>query len=183
MRIPPFRPEHLTPDQQAVYDAVTGGPRARGPQLFPLTTDDGSLRGPFNALLLAPAIGGALQELGSAIRYRGALDDRSREIAILLVAARWRSEFEQVSHEAIARSLGFDDAQLAGLAREDLRGLSDRERVVADTVRALLDGDLDDDAWRRAEHGLGAPTVFELTTLVGYYSTLALQLRVFRVGV
>jgi hypothetical protein len=29
---------------------------------------------------------------------------------------------------------------------------------------------------------LGADGLFELTTLVGYYSTLALQLRVFRVG-
>jgi 4-carboxymuconolactone decarboxylase len=30
---------------------------------------------------------------------------------------------------------------------------------------------------------LGEDGVFELTTLVGYYATLALQLRVFRVGV
>lgn len=183
MRIPLVRPEELTRDQRAVYDAVAGGPRAEGPQRFPLTADDGSLRGPFNALLLAPAIGGALQELGSAIRYRGTLDDRSREIAILLVAARWESEFEQVSHEAIARSLGFDDAQLAALARDDVSALADRELLVADTVRSLLAGDLDDDAWARAEEGLGAATVFELSTLVGYYSTLALQLRVFRVGV
>jgi len=31
--------------------------------------------------------------------------------------------------------------------------------------------------------GLGEAGVFELTTLVGYYTMLALQLRVFRVGV
>jgi 4-carboxymuconolactone decarboxylase len=29
---------------------------------------------------------------------------------------------------------------------------------------------------------LGTAALFELTTLVGYYATLALQLRVFRVG-
>ena len=47
---------------------------------------------------------------------------------------------------------------------------------------ALLDGDLSDDAWDAASTALGVDGVFELTALVGYYSTLALQLRVFRVG-
>ncbi len=46
---------------------------------------------------------------------------------------------------------------------------------------ALLDGDLDDDLWDEASTTLGAEVVFELTVLVGYYATLALQLRVFRV--
>ena len=47
---------------------------------------------------------------------------------------------------------------------------------------SLLDGDLDDERWAEASASLGAAVVFELTTLVGYYATLALQLRVFRVG-
>ena len=50
-------------------------------------------------------------------------------------------------------------------------------------MRALvLAGDLDDDAYAGAVAELGEAGVFELTTLVGYYATLALQLRVFRVG-
>ena len=36
---------------------IAAGPRSQGPQLFPLTDDDGALRGPFNAFLLAPALG------------------------------------------------------------------------------------------------------------------------------
>ncbi len=47
-------------------------------------------------------------------------------------------------------------------------------------VQALLEGDLDDDAWASDGAAVGARTVFELTTLVGYYRTLALQLRAFR---
>jgi 4-carboxymuconolactone decarboxylase len=50
-------------------------------------------------------------------------------------------------------------------------------------VRALVqDGDLDDGQYAEAVAALGEAGVFELTTLVGYYATLALQLRVFRVG-
>nr|WP_274636121.1 carboxymuconolactone decarboxylase family protein [Microbacterium bovistercoris] len=186
-RIPPHRPADLTAAQRALYDEITGGPRAQGAQHFALTAPDGSLRGPFDALLLSPAAGAALQELGAAIRYRTSLGDRARELAILLVAARWGSAFERESHEAIATAVGFTAAELAATREADAAAFSGAENLVARTVLALLDGahgelgDLDDGLWAEASTELGAPTVFELTTLVGYYSTLALQLRVFRV--
>jgi 4-carboxymuconolactone decarboxylase len=48
-------------------------------------------------------------------------------------------------------------------------------------VEALvLHGDLGDEEYARAVDELGERGVFELTALVGYYATLALQLRVFR---
>ena len=42
-------------------------------------------------------------------------------------------------------------------------------------------GDLDDAEYAEAVGHLGPSGLFELLTLVGYYATLALQLRVFRV--
>ncbi|WP_394554900.1 carboxymuconolactone decarboxylase family protein [Agromyces sp. MMS24-JH15] len=179
-RIPLLPPSRLDEPQRAVYDAVAGGPRAQGVQHFALTDADGALRGPFNAFLLQPAVGGALQELGAAIRYRGLLSDREREIAILLVAAHADSAFERESHEAIARGIGFTDDELRALRNSGPDGFAGREASVAVVTAALLGGDLDDDAWAHAERDLGAAIVFELTTLVGYYSTLAMQLRVFR---
>lgn len=180
-RITPRPPAQLDPDRRALYDAITGGPRANGQQHFALTASDGSLRGPFDAFLLSPKVGEALQRLGAAIRYETALSDRAREIAILLVAARWDSSFERESHEAVARAIGLDDALLRDLRDEGISALDGDEALVARTVIALLDGDLDDTRWNAAASHLGAEGVFELTTLVGYYSTLALQLRVFRV--
>lgn len=181
MRIPRPAPDRLDTEQRDLYDRITGGPRARGVQHFPLTAADGSLNGPFNAFLLAPRVGGALQEVGAAIRYGSTLSDRARELAILLVAARWDSAFERESHEAVARSLGFGEAELSAIRSEDLDPFGAVETVVGSTVIALLDGDLDDDAYETAVAALGPQAIFELTTLVGYYATLALQLRVFRV--
>lgn len=181
-RVQAFTPEALSDEQRALYAAIAGGPRAQGPQHFPLTRPDGSLRGPFNALLLAPALGGALQDVGAAIRYRGALSDRAREIAILLVAAHWDSAFEREAHEAVGAAAGLSDAELGALRRGDAGVFAGDEGLVAAVTAQLLGGDLDDELWDAASVALGEAVVFELTTLVGYYATLALQLRVFRVA-
>jgi 4-carboxymuconolactone decarboxylase len=185
-------PEELDDDQRSVYEAITSGPRARGPQRLRLVDVDGRLEGPFNAFLMQPAIGNRLQALGSAIRFSTSLSDRAREIAILAVAAHWQSEFEQYAHEAIGRSVG-----LSGDELDALRAGADRSvdvpahavwtdpserlllRVVQSSVR---EGDIGDDTYASALDVFGEAGLFEVLTLVGYYATLALQLRVFRVA-
>ena len=173
----------LTEEQRAVYDAIAGGPRAQGPQLFRLVDEQGGLEGPFNAFLLQPRLGQALQALGAAVRYETALSDRVREIAVLVVAAGWDSAFEWYAHEPLARRAGLSSDELAAIRDGRFDALSDEvERLVAGTTEKLVqDGDLADDGYARAVAALGLPGMFELLTLVGYYATLALQLRVFRV--
>jgi 4-carboxymuconolactone decarboxylase len=185
MRLPHPTPDHLDPEQRALYDAIVGGPRATGPQLFELVDAQGRLNGPFGVLLHSPAVGGALQELGTAIRFRSVLSDRLREIAILAVAAHWSSDFEQYAHEPLGRRAGLTDAQVAGLAaREDVVLDDPAEAVGLRLVRALItSGDLSDEEYADGRRLLGDQALVELTALVGYYATLALQLRVFRVGV
>ncbi len=183
MRLAKLRPEELDDDQRAVYDAIAGGPRATG-SAFRLVDDGGGLEGPFNAMLLQPGLGGALQELGSAVRYRTAMTTRAREIAILTVARVWRSEFERYAHEAVAAAAGFTAYELNGLRSGDGSAFPDpADRLILDLATALAErGDLTDDEFASARDALGLPVLFELTTLIGYYSTLALQLRVFRVA-
>lgn len=183
-RLHKLDPAALDDQQREVYDAVAGGPRAAGPQLFRLVDSDGGLEGPFNAFLLQPRLGLALQAVGSAVRYETSLTDRAREIAILVVAVHRDSAFEWHAHEAVGRHVGLSDDELEALREHRYDDLSDAvERVVARTAHLLLEvGDLDDVAYASAVDALGLARVFELLTLVGYYDTLALQLRVFRVG-
>ena len=181
-RIPKLAPSALDAEQRSLYDAIAGGRRAQGPQLFRLADADGRLEGPFNAFLLQPRLGSALQALGASVRYDTGLDDRCREIAILVVAAHWRSDFEWYAHEAVGRAAGLGDAVLAALHEGRHAELAGRESVVARTAAALVTrGDLDDAEYGEAVGHLGPAGLFELLTLVGYYATLALQLRVFRV--
>jgi len=181
-RIPKLEPSSLDDEQRSLYQAIAGGRRAQGPQLFRLADSEGCLEGPFNAFLLQPRLGSALQALGSSVRYDTGLDDRCREIAILVVAAHWRSGFEWYAHEAVGRSVGLGDLEMAAVRTGHHAALAGREAVVARTVAALVArGDLDDAEYREAVGQVGAAGLFELLTLVGYYATLALQLRVFRV--
>jgi len=183
-RLPRLRPADLDDDQRAVYDAVTGGRRARGPQLFRLVDAGGALEGPFNAFLLQPRLGYAVQALGEAVRYETSLSDRAREIAILVTAVAADAAFEWYAHEALGRHAGLTDDELAALRDGRFEAFADEvEQVVAATVHALcVRGDLADDEYQRAADALGSPGVFELLTLTGYYLALAMQLRVFRVS-
>ena len=184
MRLVPFLPADLDAEQRALYDTIAGGPRASGRHAFALTDGAGRLTGPFNAMLTAPALGMALQQVGAAIRYRTTLTPRVREMAILAVAARWDSEFERYAHEPIGRAAGLTGTEIDRLRRGELPELTDpAEHAAMALVRAaVIDGDVDDETYDRAVATIGVRMVFELTTLVGYYATLALQSRVFRVA-
>jgi 4-carboxymuconolactone decarboxylase len=176
-------PSELDPERREVYERIAGGPRAQGPQLFALTDPDGRLQGPFNAMLVSPGVGTGLQELGVAVRYRTSLTDRTREIAILALAAERQSEFEWYAHERVGRHVGLQDEELEALATlaPAPATFDADEAVVYDTVLTLARSrDLNDTAYAAADEQLGAVLLQELITLVGYYDVLALSLRVWR---
>jgi len=82
-------------------------------------------------------------------------------------------------------------ALLAGLTEPEIKalrcgadpGFNDKQEQAAyATVRALVSrSDLDDQEYAVAAAELGEQALVELSALVGYYATLALQLRIFRV--
>jgi 4-carboxymuconolactone decarboxylase len=183
-RLRRLTPGELGADQQDVYDAIAGGDRAKGLQHFPLTAEDGSLNGPFGIMLHAPGVGGSLQELGAAIRYRTSLSARVREIAILMVAAAVESPFERWAHERVGRAAGLTDEELHALAEGTFTSHDAVEQSAAELTALLLAGHaLDEGTYGALQARLGVPAMIELTTLVGYYRTLAALMLVFDVGV
>ena len=177
-RLAALVPEGLSAGQRALYDAILGGPRGPG-----FAAEDGHLAGPFNAMLHHPVIGSPLARLGEALRYEGLLPARGRELAILTVAAAYRSEFEWHAHAPIAEGLGIPAEVLATVRRGARPILDDEaEQAIVDVARAVLERtDLDDAAYARAARMIGEAELVELTTLVGYYGILATQLQLFRV--
>lgn len=183
-RVPGLRPEEMDGDQRKLYESIAGGPRADGP--FRLLDDDGSLLGPFDAMVRAPELGRAVQEVGVQLRFAGALTDREREMVILTVAEVWRSGFEWYAHEAVVRAGELcDESDLAAIAEGSVPpSCTARESAVVDAARELvIDRRIADETYARLENsGLSTAEIVELSVCVGYYAMLAGMLESFDIA-
>ena len=179
-RLPALTPEVLNDEQRALYESIAGSSR-KG--FMAMTENDGGLVGPFNAYLYSPIIGDLLQRLGAAIRAGPHLTRRMQELAILVTAVDADSAFETVSHEQLALSAGLEPEQVQTLlAGREPRIEDPAEQMVWRTAVTLVEkGDLSDEEYDEAVGALGPEKVVDLTTLIGYYRLVALQLRLFRV--
>lgn len=184
-RLPPLSSTVLDDAQRLLYEAVTGGSDGREDAPVRRVDREGRLLGPYNAMLYSPRVGLSLQELGEALRSRISLTPREREIAALVVAAHQRADYAWYAHERTGRRAGLTPREIDILREGRAPLLADaRERVVYEAARQLAaEGDLADALFTEAATILGRAGLVELVTLVGYCSTLALHLRVFRVGV
>ena len=140
MRLAVLSSEEMTAEQVDLYREILGGPRGQGPRAVALSSGAGGLAGPFNAMLYAPAVGHALQELGAAIRFRTQLPPRIREMAILVVAQAWDSGYERASHEPIGREAGLAEPEIEALRVGADPGFADKQEQVAYSVVRALTG-------------------------------------------
>jgi len=175
VRLPRLAPDDLDGEQRDLREQIVGGPRGQGPRLFALEHEDGSLTGPFGVMLHHPVVGAPLQELGTSIRYRTGLTDRTREIAVLAVAAASDSAFERHAHEQVGRSVGLTDDELAALAGQRFTSTDRAEQAAYDLCRRLLAGEpeLGDADYADLVGVIGQAAITELVVLVGYYRLLA----------
>lgn len=181
-RLPWLTPGELDDAQRRVYDQIVGGPRAQTTRASALVDELGRFAGPFNAMLIEPTVGEAVQNLGSVIRYATGFSGRAREIAILVVAGAARSNFEWHAHSYLGRAAGLSDDEIADiLANREASTFDPTEQVIWRVTHALVhEGDLDDALFAAAAPVLGLPTLVDLVMLVGYYQMLARSLRVWR---
>jgi 4-carboxymuconolactone decarboxylase len=178
-RLPWPRPDEMNAAQREYYDRLLSGPRDPAS----LVDDQGRLHGAFNARLLDPAVGTAIQRLGAALRFGGTLTARQREIVILTVARSQRSDYEWHGHAGDARRAGLSETQLDALRTDaPIPDLALTEQAAHDVTLALLrDQDLSDTEFTSAVEAIGTSALFDIVSLVGHYLHTALSLRVWRV--
>ncbi|MBO0806243.1 MAG: carboxymuconolactone decarboxylase family protein [Nocardiopsaceae bacterium] len=174
-------PDEMTDEQRSFYQLFATGRRAQPGSPFSLVDEAGRLQGPPAAWVLTPRVGRALEQVGGAMRYELSLSARAREIAILLVAHHHRSPFELYAHTRAGAAAGLSEEDLGALAdgRPPAFTAEEERAAYAVTTRILAAGALDDAEYARAVGVLGAGGLFELVTLVGWYSLVAVQLAVF----
>ena len=165
-RLPPVSADALTLEQAEVYNRIATGAR-------------GGVRGPFPALLHSPALAGRVEQLGVYLRYQCAVPERLREIAIVIVAAHWRCDYEWCAHAPLAERIGCEKGQLQQIGRGDDPGFTDEAEATtyAFCVELLRTGRVDAATHARAGKSLGLQGVVDLAGLVGYYTLLAFTLN------
>jgi 4-carboxymuconolactone decarboxylase len=183
MRVDEIDPADMTDEQMSLYEHFASGRRVAPGSPFSLVGADGRLQGPPAVWMLSPRFGLALQQVGGALRFDSRLPARACEIAILLVGHHHRSPFELYAHTLAGAAAGLSEADLAALASGSLpTDVSDVEAAVFVATRLVLDhGTLTDAEFASAAGVLGEGGLFELVTIVGWYTMVAWQLAVFDV--
>jgi 4-carboxymuconolactone decarboxylase len=163
-------PASMTPEQKRVHDAIVAGPRGR-------------VSGPLAVWLHRPELADRAQRLGEYCRYGSSLPPILSELAILVTARVWGSEFEWLAHKAIALKAGLPETVVEAIrSRATPRFADEAQAVVHDFALALHTARRVPDAlYSRAVAALGEPAVVDLTALLGYYTLVSMTINVFRV--
>jgi len=171
MRLPLIPPNELSPEQKDLYDNMRKG-IASNFNAFQVEREDGALMGPWNPWLHEPAIGKAIWDLTLAMTANAVLKDNVRQIAILVVGARYNAAYELYAHVAVAEKEGMSAARLAALvAGLKPVDLSPEENVAFDFSYALSrGGTLPEPLYRLAVDTFGQHGTNELIYLVGLYA-------------
>ena len=184
MRLPLIAPADLTPEQRPLYDDMRKG-IASNFNAFKVEREDGALMGPWNPWLHEPAIGKAIWDLTLAMTANASLSDNVRQIAILVVGARFDAAYELYAHIAVAEKEGMKPERLATLVA-DLKpnDLAPDESVAFDVSYALVRGGvLPEPLYRLSIATFGQHGTNELIYLVGLYSLVSTTLNGFNVPV
>lgn len=180
-RFPLIPPENLTADQRVVYDAIKGGPRSKIANTA--AAKPGPLGGPFNAMLRSPGIGNIVQSLGGEIRFKSSLPAKLNELAIMVTARYWTSQYEWHAHCKLALEAGLNP-EIAKDVAENRRpaNMDADEAIIYDFARELHETKQVSDAnFQRAKDRFGENGVFDLIACCGYYSLVSMILNVDRV--
>lgn len=179
-RLPLLTPDQLDADQKEVYDALTMGERGKNANL---RNDDGSLVGPFNAMLYSPLTGNRFQALGEALRFFNKLPKNELEVVILVIARQWQADFEWWAHARLARNAGVGEDIIAAIHENRQPDFhDDGEALVYEVATTLLsDHRLDDALYGRAVDYLGEAALLDLMFLMAYYTGVSMVLNTFEV--
>ncbi len=102
-RFKPLDWDAMSPAQVGMVESVLTGKR-------------GSMQGPYNVLLRSPELGDLAQKFGAHTRFNSSLPLALNELAILVVARSWTSQFVWWAHRRIAIDAGLDATLVSDIA-------------------------------------------------------------------
>ena len=183
-RLPLADPAQLTGAQRDLFEHMTSTwiPWTQRAQ-FQSQTDDGRLIGPFNPVLLSPAIARSFLDLQEVEASQTTLSPRLREVTILTVGSVWQADYELYAHAAAARQAGLSEEAITALTSgAPAQDLDDTEAIAQKFAHRLsADHQVPDALYREAEQALGRRSVADMVFLIGIYHSVCALLNAFAV--
>ena len=158
----------MTTAQRQAYEVVVAGRRGHAPA-------------PFLAWLHSPELAGRAQKLGEFVRYETTMAPRLSELAILVVARWWSSEYEWTIHKADALKGGVSPSTIDAIADDRVPEFAqaDEQAVFDFSMSLCRSRAVPDEIYRRAAQSLSDQGIVELVGILGYYTLISMTLNAF----
>jgi 4-carboxymuconolactone decarboxylase len=164
-------PEKLTPEQKAVFNRLVAG--------------RGRILGPYKIWIHSPVVADGMEHIGTHLNKRGSLSVREVEIGILMIAQHWDADYVRQAHIKAGKAAGLSQETIdAILAGRDPKLSDPHERAVHRFAAALVSGvKLSDAEFGEIEKVIGRAGIAEVLVLLGYYTSVALGMKVHQVPI
>ena len=176
-------PDQMNAEQKKLFDAIVGGPRSQN------YGGDAANRvqrgGPFNAWMRSPEFGMRIQAVGEHIRFKSSIPKHLNELAILITAREWSSQYEWYAHHVLAMKAGLDPniAEDIAAGKRPAAMKEDEAAVYDFCIQLHRSKKVDDANFQRVKALFGEQGVIDLIGVSGYYTAVSMTLNVAEVPV
>ena len=170
-RLPLPKREALDEPGKRVYDSV----------LDPRRPTLAGFQGPAGIWLHSPRVGEPFREMNRILRNEVPLEPRLRELAILVTAREFDSQFEWTAHEPVALKEGLDPKILEAVKfRKTISGAPEKEAAIVAFGRELFrDRKVRSETYAEMVRVFGQAAVVNIAALMANYAFTAVMLTAF----
>jgi 4-carboxymuconolactone decarboxylase len=167
MRLPDL-PE-LTPRQQEISDKIAA--------------KRGATRGPFLIWLRSPELAEKVDELGAYCRFGSQINERLRELSLLIAARHFDAQYSWNAHHKKAIDAGVTAESIKELANDEVPHFahSDEQLLYTLSTQILRDHFVDQGTFDAALAEWGEGGLVDVIGCLGNFSMLAMLLNTFQV--
>ena len=179
-----LQPAEMTESQKDLVKSIQSGPRAKVAGSA-ANSGGGTVGSPFNVFLRSPELGEHLQQVGSYIRFRSSLGFKLNELAILMVARHWTSQYEWFAHHRLALQAGLDPEIAEAISKSERpKKMGPDEALIYEFTTELLETkQVRDQTFSAVKDRFGEQGVMDLIAAAGYYVLVSMVLNVDRTPV
>jgi 4-carboxymuconolactone decarboxylase len=168
-RYPELKPDQQTPQQKAYLENLQKPPR---------NNTTGAKNPPFKVYMRDPELGSKLEAVSDYVRWGTGLEPRLTELAIMLTARNWSSQWIWRGHYRAAVRGGLDASVGADIAagRRPEKLKPDEAILYNYATEMYRDKAVSDATFAAAVKQFGEKGLIDLVATMGYYDTVAMTL-------